>query len=317
MTTQRAVPDLTSRLGTEPGFPVLREDLTGAALTDADVRALRRAGELERVFRGAYRVQTGPGCPDTGYLATVRAFADPRRHRTGPPVLAGPAAVVLHGLPLLGTPPRFVHVARPYTGGRSARGLGMPVGDVPAPQLVTVAGAVAVCAARAALDTARLMSVEAGVAAADAALRRGLTTPEELAEVVTTLRGCRGAARARRCADLADARSESPGESWSAVVLDRLGILRPERQQEFADAAGLIGRADFWWPGHRTVGEFDGRVKYGRVNPTGRAPEEVLWAEKVREDRLRAVGLRVVRWTTPDLRRPLALARRLTAAFLT
>ena len=314
MTTQRTDPDVASRMGLPPGLPVLRADLTAATLTDADIRALRRRDELERIFRGTYRVGSGPQVPDTRYLATVRAFADARRHRAAP-VIAGPAAVVLHGLPLLGAPPRLVHVARAFTGGRSARGLAMPVGEVPADQLVTVAGTVSVCAARAALDTARLMSVEAGGAAADAALRRGLTTADELAAVVATLRGARGVARARRCVDLADGHSESPGESWSAVVLDRLGIVRPERQEPLYDRAGLIGCAGFWWPGTRTVGEFDGRVKYGRANPAGRAPLDVLWAEKVREDRLRAVGLGVVRWISADLRRPLGLARRLAAAF--
>jgi hypothetical protein len=313
MTTERTVPDAASRLGLEPGLPVLRADLTAATLTDADIRALRRRDELERIFRGAYRVPNGPQVPDTRYLATVRAFADARRHRSVP-VIAGPAAVVLLGLPLLGTPPRYVHVARAFTGGRSARGLALPVGEVPAAQLVTVEGTVTACAARAALDTARLMSLEAGVAAADAALRRRLTTGDELAAVMATLRGTRGAARARRCVELADGRSESPGESWSAVVLDRLGIVRPERQQEFFDDDGLIGRVDFWWPGTWTGGEFDGRVKYGRLDPTGRAPEDALWAEKVREDRLRAIGLGVVRWITADLRRPPGLARRLAAA---
>ena len=313
MTTQRTDP-AAGQFGLPPGRPLLRTDLTAATLTDADIRALRRRDELERIFRGAYRVPSGPLVPGARYLTTVQAFADARRHRCAP-VIAGPAAVVLHGLPLLGTPPRYVHVARAFTGGRSARGRAMPVGEVPADQLVTVAGTVSVCAARAALDTARLMSVEAGVAAADAALRRGLTTASELAAVAATLRGARGAARARRCVDLADGRSESPGESWSAVVLDRLGIVRPQRQEQFFDREGMIGRADFWWPGTRTVGEFDGRMKYGRVNPTGRAPQEVLWAEKIREDRLRAIGLGVVRWITADLQRPVGLARRLAAAF--
>lgn len=46
------------------------------------------------------------------------------------------------------------------------------------------------------------------------------------------------------------------------------------------------------------MGEFDGRLKYraGGVRDA-RAPEERVWAEKRREDRLRALGLRVVRWT--------------------
>ncbi|HEY8720287.1 type IV toxin-antitoxin system AbiEi family antitoxin domain-containing protein [Pengzhenrongella sp.] len=314
MASENTVPGLAQTLGVEAGATVLHEDLAAAALSDGDIRTLRRRGELERIFRGAYRLPSGPVYSDARYLATVLAFADTRRHVSDPPVIAGPAAVVLHGLPLLGAPPRLVHVARAYPGGRSARGLGIPVGEVPADQLATVAGTATVRAARAALDTARLMTLEAGVVAADAALRRGLTSTDELRAVVDTLKGCRGIERARRCVELADGASESPGESWSAVVLDRLGIIRPERQQEFFDSSGLIGRSDFWWPDQQTVGEFDGRVKYGRANPTGRAPEDVLWSEKVREDRLRGIGLSIVRWTTPDLQHPHSLANRLKAA---
>ncbi len=92
------------------------------------------------------------------------------------------------------------------------------------------------------------------------------------------------------------------------------GIPRPKRQQEIFDASGLIGRVDFWWPELRTVGEFDGRVKYGRANPSGRPPEDVLWDEKRREDRLRVAGLNVVRWITQDLRRPADWIARLKAA---
>ncbi|HEY5514606.1 MAG TPA: hypothetical protein VIK12_00190 [Pengzhenrongella sp.] len=49
---------------------------------------------------------------DVHYVGTVRAFADACRHRAEAPVIARPAAAVLHGLPLLGTPPRYVRLAR-------------------------------------------------------------------------------------------------------------------------------------------------------------------------------------------------------------
>ena len=58
---------------------------------------------------------------------------------------------------------------------------------------------------------------------------------------------------------------------------------------------------DFGWPAARTVGEFDGRVKYGRLVRPGQDPGDVVYAEKLREDRLRAQGLAVVRWTWSDL----------------
>ncbi len=97
-------------------------------------------------------------------------------------------------------------------------------------------------------------------------------------------------------------------------MLHRHGIRPPRRQVPFHDEDGFIGRVDFWWQDAHVVGEFDGKVKYGRNNPSQRSPEDVLWAEKRREDRLRATGASVVRWTTTDLHCPTRLIRALTAA---
>jgi len=56
-------------------------------------------------------------------------------------------------------------------------------------------------------------------------------------------------------------------------------------------------------------------VTSGRTSATGRALPEGFWAEKVRADRLRAIGRGAVHWTTADLRRPLERARRPAVAF--
>jgi hypothetical protein len=80
-----------------------------------------------------------------------------------------------------------------------------------------------------------------------------------------------------------------------------LGLPEPVLQHEVRDEVGVVARVDFWWPGQRLVGEFDGRVKY-RVDgiPDPRRLEDRVWTEKQREDRLRGLGLRVVRWTWAD-----------------
>ncbi|HEY0698007.1 MAG TPA: hypothetical protein VGD43_09375 [Micromonospora sp.] len=44
------------------------------------------------------------------------------------------------------------------------------------------------------------------------------------------------------------------------------------------------------------MGEFDGRVKYGRLLRPGQDPGDAVFAEKMREDAIRDTGLRVVRW---------------------
>lgn len=82
-----------------------------------------------------------------------------------------------------------------------------------------------------------------------------------------------------------------------------MGFPAPELQRCFTDARGTIGRADFYWPGVRLVGEFDGAVNYSKPEfLRGRTPSQVVIDEKLREDRLRALGLGVVRWTWNDLR---------------
>lgn len=72
---------------------------------------------------------------------------------------------------------------------------------------------------------------------------------------------------------------------------------------------------DFCWPDRWTLGEFDGKIKYGRLLRPGQSVSEVLFAEKQREDALRDLGWQVVRWVWDDLRRPQSLADRLARAF--
>lgn len=117
--------------------------------------------------------------------------------------------------------------------------------------------------------------------------------------------------------DFADGDAESPGESLSRVRILVMGFPAPELQRCFTDARGTIGRADFYWPGVRLVGEFDGAVKYSKPEfLRGRTPSQVVIDEKLREDRLRALGLGVVRWTWNDLRARGALREVLISAGL-
>lgn len=75
-----------------------------------------------------------------------------------------------------------------------------------------------------------------------------------------------------------------------------VGCPPPTQQQLFHDASGPIGRVDFWFPDQGVVVEFDGLAKYrDPAMRRGRSADEVVVAEKIREDRLRAVpGVRHV-----------------------
>ncbi len=293
---------------------VLTADLVRTGCSRADIERLLRANALRRVCRGTYLAvdpDAAPLTPEARYRTLVLAAIALRAPRGSTIVPAGPASVVLHGLPLVGRAPAVVHVAAPQSGGRKRSGLISPIGTHLRHEISRIGEIQAASPARAVLDTARVMTTVAGVAAADAALRLGLLSKDDLQMALEGMQRHRGVLRAKKVNELASELSESPGESWSAVTIDALGLPRPERQHSFHDAAGLIGRVDFWWPEQRVVGEFDGRIKYGRSNPSGRAPEDVLWDEKRREDRLRARGLTVVRWTAEELAVPARLDARL------
>jgi hypothetical protein len=76
------------------------------------------------------------------------------------------------------------------------------------------------------------------------------------------------------------------------------GLPTPELQ---GPVPGTPYEVDFAGPDLATVGEFDGRVEYGRTAAPGRDRGEVAFGEKRREDVLRDRTLWVVRWTWIDL----------------
>ena len=184
-----------------------------------------------------------------------------------------------------------------------------------ADEVVVVAGVSVTSLARTVVDLGRTLPLGQAVAAGDAARRAGLSSAE-LDEVLALAHGRPHVAAARRVVDLLDPRSESAGESASRVVLHELGIPPTSLQHEVFDASGrLIGRSDFAWEQHRTLGEFDGRVKYGRLLRPGETAADAVYREKRREDALRDQGWQVVRWSWADLLQPHLLADRLHRAF--
>jgi hypothetical protein len=76
-----------------------------------------------------------------------------------------------------------------------------------------------------------------------------------------------------------------------------------------------MARSDFAWEEYRTIGEFDGKVKYGRLLRPGERIDDVVFAEKQREDAIRDQGRQVVRWLWDDLYRPGVIGDRVRRAF--
>jgi hypothetical protein len=153
------------------------------------------------------------------------------------------------------------------------------------------------------VDCAREWSLTDGVVAIDAALQGSKTTRAELVRAVLGGTHRVGIAQAARALGLSDGRAESPLETRGRLAMLSSGLPRPGLQVEIHDAAGFVGRVDAWYEDAAVAIEFDGKVKYTDPRHTS-SPGEVLWEEKRREDRMRAVGIRVVRVVNEDLGPP-------------
>ncbi|HWH25542.1 MAG TPA: hypothetical protein VNT53_02705 [Pseudolysinimonas sp.] len=178
--------------------------------------------------------------------------------------------------------------------------------------------------ARTVIDLARQSDLMLAIVVADAALKRkaegsvatGGDGFGDLGEEVSRIPLRHGEARGRHVLEFADERSGSAGESISRVTMRRLGVPKPVLQQEFSEGNDTWF-VDFWWPGLRIVGEFDGDAKY--LNPemrSGRSAAEVVLAEKKREDAIRRQVSGFVRWGWAEARSPRLLGARLAGAGL-
>jgi hypothetical protein len=120
------------------------------------------------------------------------------------------------------------------------------------------------------------------------------------------------AARTRGASPPPPTRTESPGETRSRIAIARAGLPPPTLQHVVPE---IGARTDFYWEEFKTVGEFDGKIKYGRALRPGQDLGEVVVAEKRREEALRDIDLQVVRWYWDEIDPFDAVAARLRRAF--
>lgn len=299
---------------------VLTRDLAQRGFSPDEIRRMLARGEVARVRRGAYL-----------QLRNERqADADPHDLRTphlhliaGTEAQLHPRAVLSHGsaaavwnLPLFRDMVGQVHLTRDRRGGGVRRSTVFVHGSpLRAEDRTIVEGHAVTSLARTAVDLARTLSFDKAVAVADAAVAMG-ADPVALGECLEQARRWYGCPAARRVIAFADGRSESVGESFSRLRLHDLGLAPPTLQFEVFDEHGyLVGITDFAWPERRTLGEFDGVVKYGALRRPGETAEEAVLREKRREDALRDQGWEIARWGWEHLRTPEVIAGRVRRAF--
>jgi hypothetical protein len=283
---------------------------------DRAVRERSRRGDVVQIVRGVYidaRVWREAD-PSQRYRWKIDAVA--RLHPAT--VFSHESAAAVWGLPLLRVPPR-VHSRVPLESSLESNTLLRRHAIGQDPGAVRRDGVMVTSVAATLADACTLSDIATAVGIVDAGLRadpdgsdRAVPTKPEVLAQIEALRTAPGVVRAKRTLDFADPRSGSLGESVTRVQLNALGWPRPQLQVAFHDARGHIGDVDFFWPDLALVAEFDGAVKYGDRRRFRRdlTHEQILVEEKRREDRLRALGLWVIRldWTTVMDRSLLALA---------
>lgn len=287
-----------------------RLELRSRGITDREIRASIRRGQLVKVSHGVY------GRPRTSserlpYPKSNHDFELQQQEyrrlvcsvalRANDPLLSHQSAAVMFGLPLVELDLDVVHLIGPLPSGGQRRGRVFRHPGKPGISEVRVDGMRVTSVARTLIDLGRTASFDASVSAIDAALHRGLVSPANLTIEMTNAARTIGAAAARRAVAFGDGRTESPGESRTRTALQELGFPSPDLQVKIFSAIGeFIGRVDLAYPEWGVLIEFDGLVKYGNI-PDGPDARAAVITEKRREDRLRAAGFVVVRLLWRDL----------------
>jgi hypothetical protein len=225
------------------------------------------------------------------------------------------SGLVAHGIDVWGYPLDRVHVTR--LDGASSRLEGDVVhhrGASTSADIVEGDDLRVFTPARCAIEHGTRTSSESALVSFDAALHAGHCTIDDLAASFQRMGDWPGARHLHIPLRMADGAAESVGESRGRWLFWTSGLPAPLLQYEVRDGNGeLRGVCDWCWPERRTMGEFDGRTKYGRLLRPGLEPGDVVFAEKRREDELRELtGMSMVRLVWEDYERPRVTAARLS-----
>lgn len=289
-----------------------RRDVLDSGLADKDLTAGCRSGSILRLRRGYF---TFPDLWDDlderdRHLVMCRAVLDALGDCVA---LSHVSAAAAHGLCTWGVDLSRVHVTRLDKGAtRVEGGVVHHKGRSSGSDLVDLGGMRVVRPVRAAIETASMGSSESALVVLDSLLHHGLGDEDELMEQFQRMAHWPATRHLHIPVRMADGRSDGPGESRGRWLFRTAHIPAPTLQFPVYDAGGrLVATCDWGWEGEGVVGEFDGKIKYGRLLRPGQTAGDVVFAEKQREDLVREItGYRMVRLTWSDLDRPIVTAGR-------
>lgn len=298
-----------------------RTDLRSTAkLREHAIHAPERDGTLLRVRRGVYVARAEwPGTErEARHFVRMQAVAA----TISEPVFSHVSAAILWGVPVVGRLDAVHLMAAGKVGRRTGHGVVWHNHRLADEDIAELDGFRVTSLERTLFDVASTRGPAAALAALDAGIRPSFPSglggvvegvPQEaLLDAFSERTGARGIRTAITCAELADPRSGSPGESVSRWHIHRLGFPAPDLQVPFERDDGVEEIVDFDWLEHGRFGEFDGFGKYVREQYTGgRTMEDVVWSEKQREDRIRRHRPYCSRWGWAEATNPALLERRL------
>jgi hypothetical protein len=263
---------------------ITRKQAVTAGMSPERIDRLLRRGELVAVRRGVYA--------EKAYVESLTTFRDQRllgdraasMRISRPHEMSHDSAAHELDLPILRPAVPMTHVTRPGVVGSHLRhGVKHHLAPYAPDRVLTIGGIRVLGLARTGLDIAREHGLRAGVVAIDSALRAGATLAE-LEEELELMWSWPYVTVVREAVELSDPDTDSMGETLMRELVEGLGYGRPQTQFGLT-ADGRTAWCDLRLGRH--LFEFDGKVKYQRVDEGGYAlasADDVLWREKQRQD---------------------------------
>jgi very-short-patch-repair endonuclease len=292
-----------------PSQPIARADLLASGVTARMLRTRLGSGDLVQVRRGVY-LRTDAWPTDAAGRHVVSARAGQTVHTAA--VVSHQSAALILGLPTPGFgswEEQPVSVTLPVTGHSTSSATAIHhTGPLPAGQVQRdKEGYLVTTPARTAVDLAADLPLPEALVLLDSAARlicaslvnqvrrRDYANPqlvraavELLEQAATTVR----ATRLRPVLALVNPSRESVAESLSAGHMQLVGLPTPLFQAEIRTPMGKV-YPDFLWEDLHLIGECDGAVKYDNAN--------AYVLEREREQMLRDLGYRFVRWLAKEI----------------